>query len=131
MSSIPVRNAGLGSAINNALSRVGAPFISAAVFIVVSGTFYAALAAAVPGTDPSASALRAEFQPLNAPPANAAPALASAAIRASTDAFHLATVVCAALFAAGGLVNLVGLRPDGSANAERRASSEAPSPGVG
>ena len=44
MSSVPVRNAGLASAINNALSRVGQPLLAAAVFIVVSGAFYSALA---------------------------------------------------------------------------------------
>src|SRR6185369_17428042 len=34
MNSVPVRNAGLASAINNALSRVGQPLVAAVVFIV-------------------------------------------------------------------------------------------------
>jgi EmrB/QacA subfamily drug resistance transporter len=110
MSSIPVRNAGLGSAINNALSRVGQPLMAAAVFIVVSGTFYSALAAAVPGTDASSSQLRTAYQPLNPPPAGADPVLAAAARTASTDAFHLAVIVSAVLLVAGAVVNLVGLR---------------------
>jgi EmrB/QacA subfamily drug resistance transporter len=110
MSSIPVRNAGLGSAINNALSRVGQPLMAAAVFIVVSGTFYSALAAAVPGTDASSSHLRTAYQPLNPPPAGADPVLAAAARTASTDAFHLAVIVSAVLLVAGAVVNLVGLR---------------------
>ena len=36
MSSVPVRRAGLGSAINNAISRVGAPLASAGLFIVIT-----------------------------------------------------------------------------------------------
>src|ERR1044071_8191956 len=41
MSSIPTKNAGIASAINNALSRVGQPLVAAVVFIVLSGAFYA------------------------------------------------------------------------------------------
>ena len=40
MSSIPVARAGLGSAINNAISRVGQPLIGALVFIAITATFY-------------------------------------------------------------------------------------------
>jgi hypothetical protein len=110
MNSVPSRNAGLASAINNALSRVGQPLVAAAVFIAISGAFYSTLAAAVPGTDPAAPALRAAYQPLNPPPANAPPALAAAAKAASTDAYHLAAIIAAALLAAGAAVNAVGLR---------------------
>jgi EmrB/QacA subfamily drug resistance transporter len=112
MSSIPVRNAGLGSAINNALSRVGSPFITAAVFIVVSGAFYASLAGAVPNLDPSSAALRASIQPLSVPPATASAVLVAAARSASTDAFRLAAVASAALLVLGAIVNFVGLRPE-------------------
>ena len=97
MGSVPVRNSGLASAINNALSRVGQPLFAAAVFIVVSGTFYAALAAAVPGMDPNSPELRAAYEALNPPPSDAPPALAAAARAASTDAYHLAVIVAAAL----------------------------------
>jgi EmrB/QacA subfamily drug resistance transporter len=110
MSSVPVRNAGLASAINNALSRVGQPLFAAVVFIVVSGTFYTALAAAVPGTDPNAPELRATYEALNPPPADAPPELAAAAKRASTDAYHLAVIVASGLLVAGAAVNAVGLR---------------------
>jgi EmrB/QacA subfamily drug resistance transporter len=110
MSSIPVRNAGLGSAINNALSRVGQPLMAAAVFIVVSGTFYSALAAAVPGTDASSSQLRTAYQPLTPAPADADPVLAAAARVASTDAFHVAVILSAVLLVVGAAVNLFGLR---------------------
>jgi hypothetical protein len=124
MSSIPVRNAGLGSAINNALSRVGQPLMAAVVFIAVNGAFYAALAASVPGTDASSSALRTAYQPLNPPPVGADPVLAAAARMASTDAFHLAVIVSAVLLVAGAIVNLVGLRPD-DASARKPASGDA------
>jgi EmrB/QacA subfamily drug resistance transporter len=130
MSSIPVRNAGLGSAINNALSRVGSPFISAAVFIVVSGTFYSALAAAVPGVDPGSPDLRSAIQPLNPPPAGTPAALAEAARLASTDAFHLASAACAALLIAGAIVNYVGLRDGGGASPGRESKAAPPGPGA-
>lgn len=110
MGSVPVRNAGLASAINNALSRVGQPLVAAVVFIVVSGSFYTSLAAAVPGTDPNSPELRATYEALNPPPKDAPPALAAATRAASTDAYHLAVIVAAGLLVAGGAVNAVGLR---------------------
>jgi EmrB/QacA subfamily drug resistance transporter len=110
MSSVPVRNAGIASAINNALSRVGQPLIQAVVFIVVSGAFYATLAAAVPGTDPGSPELRLQYEAFNAPPKDAPPELAAASRVASTDAYHLAAMVCAGLLVAGAAVNAVGLR---------------------
>lgn len=110
MNSVPVRNAGIASAINNALSRVGQPLVAAAVFIVVSGAFYATLAAAVPGTDPGSPELRAAYQALNPPPRDAPPALAAAAKAASTEAYHLAVIVAAGLLLAGAAVNAIGLR---------------------
>ena len=111
MSSVPVRNAGLASAINNAVSRIGQPLLSALIFVVVSGSFYAALAGAVPGLDASDPSLHAMVQPLNPPLASTPPAIAAAAHVASVDALHLAAVVCAVLLAAGALANWIGLRP--------------------
>lgn len=111
MGSVPVRNAGIGSAINNAVSRVGQPLLSAVIFIVVSGAFYGTLGDRLPGVDPSSPELRAQVQPLN-PPRTGTPApIAEAARVASTDAFHVAALACAALLAGGGLVNWIGLRP--------------------
>jgi hypothetical protein len=109
MGSVPVRNSGIASAINNALSRVGQPLVAAAVFIAVSGTFYAALAAAVPGTDPNSAEIR-HYDALNPPPKDAPPALQAAAKVASTDAYHVAVMVSAMLLAAGAVVNGIGLR---------------------
>jgi len=124
MGSIPVHNAGIASAINNALSRVGQPLVGATVFIVVSGAFYATLAAAVPGTDPSSPQLRAQYEAFHPPPKDAPPALAAAAKTASTDAFHLAMIVGATLMVSGAAVNAVGLRPSSSARAEAAATSK-------
>ena len=44
MSSIPGDNAATGSAINNAISRVGQPLLSAVIFVAITGTFYTTLA---------------------------------------------------------------------------------------
>ena len=111
MGSIPMRNAGIGAAINNAVSRVGYPLLSAVIFIVVSGSFYGALGERVPGVDPSSREIRAQVQPMNRPAPDTPPALANAARDASTDAFHLAALVGALLLVAGAAVNHVGLRP--------------------
>ena len=110
MSSVPVRNAGVASAINNAISRIGQPILSALIFVVVTGSFYAALAGAVPGLDPNDPALRAVVQPLNPPRPDAPAEIVIAAREASTSALRLASIVCAALLAAGAAANWVGLR---------------------
>lgn len=108
MGSVPVRRAGLGSAINNAVSRVGAPLASAALFIAITATFVPALVAAVPGFD-AATADVLGITPLAPPPPGTPPELAAAIVAASTDAFHLAMIVAAGLLVAGAAVNFVGL----------------------
>jgi predicted MFS family arabinose efflux permease len=118
MSSVPVRNAGLASAINNAIARVGQPLLAAVIFIVVSGTFYATLAREVPGLDPNSPTIRHDVQPLNPPVASVPPAVVAASREASTDAFHLAALVGAGLLFAGSAVNGLGLsarRPESNA----------------
>jgi hypothetical protein len=109
MSSVPVGRAGVASAINNALSRVGQPLLSAVIFIVISGSFYTTLVARVPGVDPSSSELRAQVQPVNRPLQGTSPELQAAARVASTDAFHLASLVGVGLLVAGAAVNWFGL----------------------
>ena len=121
MNSVPVRNAGLGSAINNSLSRVGSP-IPAAVFILMNGSFYSALARDVPGRT-RLGELRSTYQALNPPPRTATGARRCSP-GASTDAFHLAVIVCAVLLVAGALVNLFGLRSE-EAGAPKAASGDA------
>lgn len=123
MSSIPVRRAGLGSAINNAVSRVGAPLVSAVLFIAITASFYPLLAERVPGLDTDAA--RAErIEPLASVPAETDPALAAAAREASTDAFRLAMLVAAALLIGGAVINGIGIRnPPREAPAARAAES--------
>jgi EmrB/QacA subfamily drug resistance transporter len=127
MASVPVDRAGLGSAINNAVSRIGQPLVIAAVFIAVTGSFYSALAAAVPGLDPNDPQLHQRIQPLNLPPAGTEPALAAAARAASTDAFHLAILVAVALLVLGALVNWWGIREDDPMSHPVEPSTEGPS----
>jgi EmrB/QacA subfamily drug resistance transporter len=110
MSSIPTRHAGIGSAINNAVSRVGTPLIGAVIFIVVSNTFYGGLADRAPGLDPADPAVRAQFAPLNPPKGQVTPEATEAAREASVDAFRTAELIAAALLLTGSAANLVGLR---------------------
>ncbi len=110
MSSVPVERAGLASAINNALSRVGQPLISAGIFILITDRFYASLASRVPGLDPHSSDLRSAVQPLNAAKPGVDAAIAAAARLASAEAFHATILVIGALLLGGAVVNWLGLR---------------------
>ena len=104
MGSIPARYSGLGSAINNSISRVGQPLLGAIIFIAISAAFYNVLGSMVPGLDTSDPAVRAAFQPLNPLPPGTPDQVAAAAKEASIDAFHLAALVSAGLMAAGSAV---------------------------
>jgi EmrB/QacA subfamily drug resistance transporter len=131
MSSIPARNSGLGSAINNALSRVGQPLLGAVIFVAITASFYTALAAHVSGLDPADPAIRAAIVPLN-PPKGGTPADQVAAAKvASVDAFHLAALVSAGLMIAGSATSFAGLRPEtgkagGSGARAKRVEEAAP-----
>jgi len=127
MSSIPVRNAGLGSAINNAISRVGSPLVSAVLFIVITASFYPTLARLAPGVDVDDPQVRAEIQPLTRPPTGADPVLADAAREASTDAFRLAMIASAALLVAGAAINGAGIR-NAAPGSGRSATTGDPAP---
>jgi len=105
MASVPVQNSGLGSAINNAISRIGPQLAGAGIFVAVTATFYNSLAARVPGLDVNSPAVRAAMPPLN----HAAAHVAEARL-ASTDAFHVAMLVSAGLLIVGAAVNAVGLK---------------------
>jgi EmrB/QacA subfamily drug resistance transporter len=126
MSSIPVARAGLGSAINNAISRVGYPLLGALVFIAITASFYGGLATRT-GVDPSDPQLRASIAPLNPAPAGASEAVTEATTAASTDAFRLALLVSAVLLAAGAAVNRLGLAEAGAA-AELPVAESPPEP---
>jgi EmrB/QacA subfamily drug resistance transporter len=121
MGSIPARFSGLGSAINNAIARVGQPLLGAVIFVAISATFYASLAAQAPGLDLSSEAVRVAFPPLNPPRSEASPEEIAAATRASIEAFHQAMFVAAGLVSIGAAVSWFGLR-------EREAAASAAEP---
>jgi EmrB/QacA subfamily drug resistance transporter len=105
MRSIPGRQAGLASAINNAISRVGPQLAAALIFVIVTASFYGLLATRVPGLDVNSAEVRDQYAPLNPPPATADAATVAAVHLASTDAFHLAMLTAAGLLVLGALVN--------------------------
>jgi EmrB/QacA subfamily drug resistance transporter len=107
MTSVPVRNSGVGSAINNAISRVGPQLAGALIFIFLTANFYAALASKLPGVDVSSTSFRNSVSPLNTPPD---PHLVAVVRDASTSSFHLAILVGAGLLLVGALVNAIGIR---------------------
>jgi EmrB/QacA subfamily drug resistance transporter len=111
MTSLPPRNAGLASAINNAVSRVGPQLLGALLFILVTAGFYAGLADRLPGVDVAASAFRTSVAPFNPPTAGTGADVAAAARVASIAAFRLAMAIGAGVMLAGGVLNLVGIRP--------------------
>ena len=119
MTSVPVKNSGVGSAINNAISRVGPQLAGAAIFVAITASFYAGMAARMPGTDTSDPSFRRDYAPLN-PPAAFDPLTAEAAREQSTDAFHIAVLVSAGLFAAGAAVNAAGISDTAALQAAKR-----------
>lgn len=136
MGSIPARNSGLGSAINNALSRVGQPLLGAVIFVAITASFYSALATHVPGLDPADPQIRATVVPLNPPKPGAPENVRAAAKIASVDAFHLSALVSAGLMIAGAATCWVGLRPgagraSGAGSSTRAESEETVAAGPG
>jgi len=111
MGSVPVRNAGLASAINNAISRVGQPLVWALLFIAMTATFYPTLGELVPGLDVNDPALRDAVQPLASVHGDVPAEVASAARDASIAAFRLAMIVSAGLLVIGAAISAIGLRP--------------------
>jgi predicted MFS family arabinose efflux permease len=114
MTSVPVRNAGVGSAVNNAISRVGSPLIGAIIFVAITSSFYSALNARVPSLDVNDPQTRLRISPLNVERPSASPtpdeaARIAAEREASTEAFHLAMLIGAALLAAGAITNALGI----------------------
>jgi EmrB/QacA subfamily drug resistance transporter len=107
MTSVPVRHSGLGSAINNAVSRVGPQLAGALIFIFLTGSFYAYLAPRLPGVDVFSESFRANVSPLNTP---SDPRLVGVARDASTASFHLAMLIGVALLFAGAIVNALGIQ---------------------
>jgi len=121
MTSVPVRNSGLGSAINNAISRVGPQLAGALIFVFLTNTFYSTLASLVPGLDVTSESFRSQVSPLNTPPD---PNLVAAVRDASTSSFHLAMVIGTALLVAGAIVNAVGIRNQQAKRSDSEAAGE-------
>jgi EmrB/QacA subfamily drug resistance transporter len=115
MTSVPKHNSGVGSAINNAISRVGSPLVTAVIFVAVVSSFYSSIDQQVPGVDTASPSFRQQVAPLNPPEEGADPAVVQAAREASTDSFHLAVLVAAGLLLIGAAVHALGIR-----NPERR-----------
>jgi EmrB/QacA subfamily drug resistance transporter len=110
MTSVPARNSGVASAINNAISRVGSPLVNALIFVAVAASFYASIGRQVPEVDTGSREFRNAVAPLNRPSGDVPPEVRAAARQASTDAFHLAMLVAAGLMAAGAAINGFGIR---------------------
>ena len=107
MTSVPVRNSGVASAINNAISRVGPQLAGALIFVLLTANFYSDLASRLTGIDVSSTSFRNQVSPLNTP---IDPHLVAAVRDASTSSFHIAMYIGAALLLLGGLVNAIGIR---------------------
>ena len=121
MTSVPSRNSGVASAINNAISRVGPQLAGAVIFIAITTSFYAGLHQRMPSINVDDPETRLQLAPLNVPtrcgptdnntPCPAAYIqLRDAQRDASTDAFHLAMFIAALLLAAGAAVNAIGIQ---------------------
>ena len=113
MTSVPESNAGVASAINNAISRVGSPLVTAVIFVAVASSFYSSIELQVPSADVDSSAFRADVSPLNQPADDVPAEVRAAARSASTEAFHLAALVSAGLLLIGAAINAVGIRNPG------------------
>jgi MFS family permease len=122
MGSVPAEHAGVASAINNAVAEIGPLLAGALVFVAITASFYAELAARVPGLDTSSPAVRLEIAPLNPPPERSPAAVQVAVRQASTVAVHRAMFVSAGLLLLGALINAVGLSPQRDAKRIRLLS---------
>jgi EmrB/QacA subfamily drug resistance transporter len=120
MASVPTSKAGVASAINNAISRIGPQLVGALVFVAVTATFYASLGERVPALDTTSSGVREAMAPLNRPTGAVSRDVVQAAREASTDAFHVAMMLAAGCMFLGALINAIGIR--------RTAQAEVPEP---
>jgi EmrB/QacA subfamily drug resistance transporter len=107
MRSIPTQNAGLGSAINNAISRVGPQLAGALIFVFITGSFYSYIATHRAGINVNDPAFRKAVSPLNP---SGILGMSNLVRDASTASFHLAMMVGAALLIFGAIVNAIGIQ---------------------
>lgn len=119
-------NAGIASAVNNAIARVAALLATAALGAVVAAQFGSSLDERLAGVPLDARAraavTEAKKRPLGQVEAKGVPAaqrmqLRDAGAAASTHAFHVGIGIAAALLATGGVLGLAGVR-------DRRAHGE-------
>jgi len=120
MRSVPAHNAGLGSAINNAISRVGPQLAGALIFVFITASFYSYIAARRPDINVNDPVFRKMVSPLN--PSGLAP-MTNLVRDASTASFHLAMMVGAVLLIVGAIVNAVGIQDPRKAQAPKVAPS--------
>jgi EmrB/QacA subfamily drug resistance transporter len=122
LADVQERQAGIASAVNNAIARVAALLATAAVGAAVAASFGAALDSQLAGRPlgPRARGAVAEAKrlPLGRPevlglPPRQAVAVDAAAQSASVQSFHLGMGVAALLVALGGVTGLVGIRNPG------------------
>ena len=127
MASVPENRAGLGSAVNNAISRVGPQLAGALIFVAITGAFYADLSSRVPGHRHVLRASSAQQVVAAEParPGGRARRLVAAAGEASTDSFHLAMGIAAGLLLAGAVVNGIGIRDPQAPAATERVTADA------
>jgi len=118
MRSVPAHNAGLGSAINNAISRVGPQLAGALIFVFITASFYSYVAARRTDINVNDPAFRKLVSPLNP---SGIPLMGNLVRDASTTAFHLAMLVGAALLILGAIVNAVGIQDRAKAPAREAA----------
>jgi hypothetical protein len=137
MTSIPKQNAGVGSAINNAISRVGAPLVTAVIFIAIVSSFYAAIGEKVPEVDTESPDFREAVAPLNPPdfaelelPRPVEAKVAAADKEASTGALHVAVLVASGLLFLGAAINGAGIKNPSRAELEAVTEGSARSPGA-
>jgi hypothetical protein len=131
MTSVPAKNSGVASAINNAISRVGSPLLNAVIFVVVASSFYGAIASRVPSAPVDSQQFRNDVAPLNKPTGGVSPEVAAAVKDASTDAFHLAMLVAAGMLLTGAAVNGFGIRNPSAAARHLGPGAEQPPSGAG
>lgn len=106
MTSVPERHSGVASAVNNAISRVGPQLAGAAIFVVISASFYSGIEKRVGGLDAGSSRFRQMVSPLNPIDGVSTPSLERAVKEESTEAFRIAMLVSAGLMVAGAAVNM-------------------------
>lgn len=112
-------NAGIASAVNNAVARTSGLLVTAAVGAALAAAYSGRVKNGLEGTRLSGQATalveRAKERALSVPDVSALPAADRAPVveatqAAAIDAFHLGMIIAAALLAAGGLIGLLKIR---------------------